>query len=81
MILFASEVKIHHLSERIVNYDEVGFFFQTHSERYGRSFWLFFLIFLLHGLNVVLTRLAGIQFPFQETKGLELSGGAADLLY
>ncbi|XP_029027089.1 clarin-1 [Betta splendens] len=81
MILFASEVKLHHLSERIVNYNEVNFVFQTFSERYDRSFWLFFLIFFLHGFNIFLIRLAGIQFPFQESKGLELSGGAADLLY
>ncbi|AWO99486.1 putative clarin-1 [Scophthalmus maximus] len=81
MILFASEVKLHHLTDRIANFNEVNFVFQTYSERYGRSFWLFFLIFLLHGLNILLIRLAGIQFPFQETKESELSGGAADLMY
>ncbi|XP_038549483.1 clarin-1 [Micropterus salmoides] len=81
MILFASEVKLHHLSSRISNFNEVNFVFQTYSERYDRSFWLFFLVFLLHGLNVLLIRLAGIQFPFQETKEADLSGGAADLMY
>lgn len=81
MILFASEVKLHHLSERIANFNEVNFIFQTHSERYDRSFWLFMLIFLLHGLNILLIRLAGIQFPFQDGKEAELSGGAADLMY
>uniref|UniRef100_UPI0009B43F1A clarin-1 n=1 Tax=Monopterus albus TaxID=43700 RepID=UPI0009B43F1A len=81
MILFASEVKLHHLSERIANFNEVNFVFQTYKERYDRSFWLFFLVFLLHGVNVLLIRLAGIQFPFQESKELELTGGAADLMY
>ncbi|XP_026222034.1 clarin-1-like [Anabas testudineus] len=81
MILFASEVKLHHLSERIANFNEVNFVFQTHSEHYDRCFWLFMLVFLLHGLNILLIRLAGIQFPFQETKEAELSGGAADLMY
>ncbi|XP_076590724.1 clarin-1 [Chaetodon auriga] len=81
MVLFASEVKLHHLSNRIANFNEVNFVFQSYSEHYDRSFWLFFLIFLLHGLNVLLVRLAGIQFPFQETKESDLSGGAADLMY
>uniref|UniRef100_A0A8C2WXY5 Clarin 1 n=1 Tax=Cyclopterus lumpus TaxID=8103 RepID=A0A8C2WXY5_CYCLU len=81
MILFASEVKLHHLSNRISNFNEVNFVFQTYTERYDRSFWLFFLIFLLHGLNFLLIRLAGIQFPFQESKDCDLSGGAADLMY
>ncbi|XP_070762609.1 clarin-1 [Enoplosus armatus] len=81
MILFAAEVKFHHLSERIANFNEVNFVFQTYSERYDQSFWLFFLVFLLHGLNILLIRLAGIQFPFRETKESDLSGGAADLMY
>uniref|UniRef100_A0A1A7Y6G9 Clarin 1 n=1 Tax=Iconisemion striatum TaxID=60296 RepID=A0A1A7Y6G9_9TELE len=81
MILFASEVKIHHLSERISNFSEETFVFKTYTERYDRCFWLFLLVFFLHGLNAVLIRLAGVQFPFQENKGVELSGGAADLMY
>nr|XP_046244263.1 clarin-1 [Scatophagus argus]XP_046244264.1 clarin-1 [Scatophagus argus]XP_046244265.1 clarin-1 [Scatophagus argus] len=81
MILFASEVKLRHLSDRIANFNEVNFVFQTYSECYDRCFWLFFLIFLLHGLNFLLIRLAGIRFPFQETKESDLSGGAADLMY
>ncbi|XP_062274603.1 clarin-1 isoform X2 [Scomber scombrus] len=81
MILFASEVKLHRLSERIANFNEMTFVFQTYSEHYDRSFWLFFLVFLLHGLNILLIRLAGVQFPFQETKESDLSGGAADLMY
>nr|XP_033486402.1 clarin-1 [Epinephelus lanceolatus] len=81
MILFASEVKLHHLSDRIANFNEVNFVFQTYTEHYDRSFWLFFLVFLLHSLNFLLIRLAGIQFPFQESKEADLSGGAADLMY
>ncbi|KAK2913176.1 clarin-1 [Channa argus] len=81
MILFASEVKLHHLSERISNFNEANFHFQMHSEYYDRSFWLFFLIFLLHGLNVLLIRLTGVQFPFRKTKESQMSGGAADLMY
>ena len=80
MILFASEVKIYHLSDRIANFNEVNFVFQTYSESYDRCFWLFFLVFLLHGINFLLIRLAGIQFPFRETKESDGSGGA-DLMY
>ncbi|XP_030600331.1 clarin-1 [Archocentrus centrarchus] len=81
MILFASEVKLNHLSERIANFNNENFIFQTYTERYDQCFWLFFLIFLLQGLNGLLVRLAGIQFPFQESKEVDLSGGAADLMY
>uniref|UniRef100_A0A3B5M022 Clarin 1 n=1 Tax=Xiphophorus couchianus TaxID=32473 RepID=A0A3B5M022_9TELE len=81
LILFASEVKIRRLSELISNFREENFVFQTHSERYDRCFWIFFLILILHGLNLVLIRLTGIEFPFQGKKDVELSGGAADLMY
>ncbi|XP_061916797.1 clarin-1 [Entelurus aequoreus] len=81
LILFVSEVKVHRLSERIANFNEVAFVFQTYGERYDVSFWLFLLVFLLQGVNVALVRLAGMQFPFQGTKDLDLNGGAADLMY
>uniref|UniRef100_UPI0037E976D8 clarin-1 n=1 Tax=Semicossyphus pulcher TaxID=241346 RepID=UPI0037E976D8 len=81
MILFASEVKLHHLSDRIANFNEVNFLFQTYSESYDRCFWLFFLVFLLHAINLLLIRLAGVQLPFQDSKEADLSGGAADLMY
>uniref|UniRef100_A0A9J8BG96 Clarin 1 n=1 Tax=Cyprinus carpio carpio TaxID=630221 RepID=A0A9J8BG96_CYPCA len=50
LILFSSEVKL--------------FAYKPRNERYNRSFWLVFLTFLLHGLNILLIHLAGIQFPF-----------------
>lgn len=81
MVLFASEVKLQNLSQRIANFNEVNFVFQTHRERYDRCFWLFFLIFILHALNLLLIRLAGVSFPFQDSKEAELGGGAADLMY
>ncbi|KAM4743402.1 clarin-1 [Anableps anableps] len=81
LILFASEVKIHHLSELISNFKEENFVFQTYSESYDRCFWIFFLIFIFHGFNLVLIRLTGIEFPFQGKKDVELSSGAADLMY
>lgn len=81
LVLFAAEVKLHHLSDRISNFSEVSFTFQTFSEEYDRCFWLFFLVFLIHGLNVVLIRLTGVRFPLQEPKEVDLSGGAADLMY
>ncbi|XP_041668921.1 clarin-1 [Cheilinus undulatus] len=82
MILFAVEVKLHSLSERIVNFNEVNFVFETFSESYDRCFWVFFLVFLLHAANLLLTRLTGVNFPFQDTKEAELGGGgAADLMY
>lgn len=81
LVLFAAEVKLHHLSDRISNFSELSFTFQTHSEAFDRCFWLFLLVFLIHGLNVALIRLTGVRFPFQEPKEVDLSGGAADLMY
>ncbi|CAN9511247.1 unnamed protein product [Ophioblennius macclurei] len=81
LILFASEVKLNRLSQRIANFNEVNFVFQTHVELYDRCFWLFFLIFILHALNGLLIRLAGVTFPFSNHKEASLSGGAADLMY
>ncbi|CAG02134.1 unnamed protein product [Tetraodon nigroviridis] len=81
LVLFPAEVKLHHLSDRISNFNELSFTFQTFSEQYDRCFWLFLLVFLIHGLNVVLIRLAGVRFPFQKPKEVDLSGGAADLMY
>ncbi|XP_030633285.1 clarin-1 [Chanos chanos] len=81
MILFASEVKLHRLSESIANYNEGSFVYKTHTEQFDRSFWLLFFTFLLHGLNILLIRLAGIQFPFQEAKESDATTGAADLMY
>ncbi|XP_071389028.1 clarin-1 isoform X1 [Centroberyx affinis] len=81
MILFASEVKLYRLSERIANFNDVTYVYQTHTEHYDRSFWLLFLVFLLHGLNILLIRLAGIQFPFQEAKKSDVNSGAVDLMY
>ncbi|KTF83555.1 hypothetical protein cypCar_00037506 [Cyprinus carpio] len=81
LILFSSEVKLHHLTEIIFNFNEASFVYKTQNERYDRSFWLIFLTFLMHGLNILLIRLAGIQFPFQEAKESDASTGAADLMY
>ncbi|XP_060903353.1 clarin-1 [Labrus mixtus] len=81
MILFVSEVKLHHLSDRIVNFNEVNFEFQTYRENYDRSFWLYVLVFFLHVANLLLTRLAGVRLPFHQSKEAELGGGAADLMY
>ncbi|XP_062873310.1 clarin-1 isoform X2 [Trichomycterus rosablanca] len=81
LILFASEVKLHHLSESIANYKEGSFVYKMHTEVFDRSFWLIFLVFLVHGLNILLIRLAGIQFPFQQAKELEVNTSAADLMY
>ena len=80
MILFAAEVKLQHLSSRIANFNEV-FDYQTHSETYDVSYWLFLLVFFIHALNFLLIRVAGIDFPFRENKESEVTTGAADLLY
>lgn len=81
LVLFAAEVKLHHLSDRIANFSEVTFTFESYREQYDRCFWLFFLIFLIHGLNLALIRLTGVQFHFHKPKELDPSGGAADLMY
>ncbi|XP_051535765.1 clarin-1 [Myxocyprinus asiaticus] len=81
LILFTSEVKVHHLTEIISNFNEGSFIYKTQSEQFDRSFWLIFLTFLVHGLNILLIRLTGIQFPFQEAKESDATTGAADLMY
>ncbi|XP_012885350.1 PREDICTED: clarin-1 isoform X2 [Dipodomys ordii] len=81
MILFASEVKIHHLSEKIANFKEGTFAYRTQSERYTTSFWVVFMCFFVHFLNGLLIRLAGFQFPFAKSKDAETTNVAADLMY
>ncbi|XP_015727651.1 clarin-1 [Coturnix japonica] len=81
MILFSSEVKIHHLSEKIANFKEKSFTFKTHSERFADSFWIILACSLVHFLNALLIRLAGFEFPFSKPKDTETATGAADLMY
>ncbi|XP_005286977.1 clarin-1 isoform X1 [Malaclemys terrapin pileata] len=82
MILFSSEVKIHHLSEKIANYKEGSFIFKTHNEQFQDSFWIILVCSLVHFLNVLLIRLAGFEFPFSKSKESETTTtGAADLMY
>ncbi|XP_044288948.1 clarin-1 [Varanus komodoensis] len=81
MILFSSEVKIHHLSEKIANYKEGNFIFKTHSEQFANSFWIILVCSLVHFLNILLIRLAGFDFPFSKSKDSENANGAADLMY
>ncbi|XP_067897658.1 clarin-1 [Heterodontus francisci] len=81
MILFTSEVKIHRLSEKIANYKEANFVFKTYTEIFGYSFWLVFACAMMHCINILLIRLAGIQFPFSKSKSTALGDGGADLMY
>ncbi|XP_047420511.1 clarin-1 isoform X2 [Sciurus carolinensis] len=81
MILFASEVKIHHLSEKIANHEEGTYAYKTQGETYATCFWVVFVCFFVHFLNGLLIRLAGFQFPFAKSKDTETTNVAADLLY
>lgn len=81
MILFSSEVKIHHLSEKIANFQEGTFTFQTHSEQFASSFWIILVCSLVHFLNALLIRFAGFEFPFSTPKDSGTITGAADLMY
>ncbi|XP_040830852.1 clarin-1 isoform X1 [Ochotona curzoniae] len=81
MVLFASEVKIHHLSEKIANFKEGTYAYKTQSEKYTTSFWVIFICFFVHFLNGLLIRLAGFQFPFANSKDTETTNVAADLMY
>ncbi|XP_072318294.1 clarin-1 [Eucyclogobius newberryi] len=81
LVLFSCEVKIRRVSERIANFNESTFVFQTHSERYERSYWLFLLVFFVQALDVLLIRLSGIQFPFHQEKPTDAQTGASDLMY
>ncbi|XP_072895011.1 clarin-1 [Hemitrygon akajei] len=81
MILFTSEVKIHHLSEKIANYREGSFVFETYTETFGYPFWLVFGCSLVHCSNILLIRFMGIQFPFPLSKSTNSSDGGVDLMY
>ncbi|KAM5154934.1 clarin-1 isoform 1-T1 [Callospermophilus lateralis] len=81
MILFASEVKIHHLSEKIANYAEGTYAYRTQRESYTTSFWVVFTCCLVHFLNGLLIRLAGFQCPFAKSKDTGTTNVAADLMY
>ncbi|XP_063195867.1 clarin-1 isoform X1 [Chroicocephalus ridibundus] len=81
MILFSSEVKIHHLSEKIANFKEGSFTFKTHSEHFANSFWIILVCSLVHFLNALLIRFAGFEFPFSKSKDSGPITGAADLMY
>ncbi|XP_048363059.1 clarin-1 [Sphaerodactylus townsendi] len=81
MILFSSEVKIHHLSEKIANYKEGTFIYKTHREQFADSFWIILVCSLVHFLNILLIRLAGFEFPFSKSKDSETANGAVDLMY
>ncbi|XP_074768729.1 clarin-1 isoform X1 [Athene noctua] len=81
MILFSSEVKIHHLSEKIANFKEGSFIFKTHSEQFANSFWIILVCSLVHFLNALLIRFAGFDFPFSKPKDSGTITGAVDLMY
>uniref|UniRef100_A0A8C5RG07 Clarin 1 n=1 Tax=Laticauda laticaudata TaxID=8630 RepID=A0A8C5RG07_LATLA len=81
LILFSSEVKIHHLSEKIANYKEGSFIFKIHSEQFAKSFWIILVCSLVHFMNILLIRLAGFEFPFSKSKNSEAPNGAMDLMY
>ncbi|XP_030312232.1 clarin-1 isoform X2 [Calypte anna] len=81
MILFSSEVKIHHLSEKIANFKEGSFIFKTHSEQFANSFWIILVCSLVQFLNALLIRFAGFEFPFSKSKHSGTTTGAADLMY
>uniref|UniRef100_A0A8B9THC1 Clarin 1 n=1 Tax=Anas platyrhynchos TaxID=8839 RepID=A0A8B9THC1_ANAPL len=69
LILFSSEVKIHHLSEKIANFKE------------GNSFWIILGCSLVHFMNALLIRFAGFEFPFSKSKDSATTTGAVDLMY
>ncbi|EDL35344.1 clarin-1 isoform 1 [Mus musculus] len=81
MILFASEVKVHRLSEKIANFKEGTYAYRTQNENYTTSFWVVFICFFVHFLNGLLIRLAGFQFPFTKSKETETTNVASDLMY
>lgn len=81
MVLFASEVKVHHLSESIANHEEGTYAYGAEAEGYGGAFWVVLICFLVHVLNGLLIRLAGFRFPFAKCKDAEPASVAADLMY
>ncbi|XP_028940486.1 clarin-1 isoform X1 [Antrostomus carolinensis] len=81
MILFSSEVKIHHLSEKIANFKEGSFTFKTHNEQFANSFWIVLVCSLVQFLNALLIRFAGYEFPFSKPKDSGRTTGAVDLMY
>uniref|UniRef100_A0A8C5U6F7 Clarin 1 n=1 Tax=Malurus cyaneus samueli TaxID=2593467 RepID=A0A8C5U6F7_9PASS len=81
MILFSSEVKIHHLSEKIANFKEGSFTFKTQGEHFADCFWTILVCSLVHLLNALLIRFAGFEFPFSKAKDSGTITAAVDLMY
>ncbi|XP_019408878.1 PREDICTED: clarin-2 [Crocodylus porosus] len=77
---FIAAVKLHHLTERIANFQE-NFQFVVLEEQYEGSFWLCVASATAHGVNLLLIALSAIHFPEFKTKTEEANVTAEDIMY
>lgn len=77
---FIAAVKLHHLTERIANFQEI-FQFLVLEEQYEGSFWLCVASATAHGVNLLLIALSAIRFPEFKTKTEEANVTAEDIMY
>ncbi|XP_019382033.1 PREDICTED: clarin-2 [Gavialis gangeticus] len=77
---FIAAVKLHHLTERIANFQE-NFQFVVLEEQYEGSFWLCWASATAHGVNLLLIALSAIRFPEFKTKTEEANVTAEDIMY
>ncbi|XP_006030016.1 clarin-2 [Alligator sinensis] len=77
---FIAAVKLHHLTERIANFQEI-FQFVVLEEQYEGSFWLCVASATAHGVNLLLIALSAIRFPEFKTKTEEANVTAEDIMY
>ncbi|XP_007900660.1 clarin-1 [Callorhinchus milii] len=81
MILFAAEVKVQRLSERIANHREEQFVFLTRAEAFSFSFWLLSVCASLHCASACLLTLSGARLPFPKAAGTGAGVGGVELMY
>uniref|UniRef100_A0A8D0GM95 Clarin 2 n=1 Tax=Sphenodon punctatus TaxID=8508 RepID=A0A8D0GM95_SPHPU len=78
---FMAAVRLHHLTERIANFQENVFQFVILEEQYECSFWLCVASATTHAVNLLLIAISAIRFPKLKTKTEEANVTAEDIMY
>ncbi|MEE6462420.1 hypothetical protein FKM82_001586 [Ascaphus truei] len=78
---FVAAVKLHHLTERIANFQETVFKIVILEEHYEDSFWLCVASGVTHGVNMLLMAASAIRLPKFKTKTEEANVTAEDIMY
>lgn len=78
---FMAAVKLHHLTERIANFQENVFRFVILEEHFEDCFWICVASATAHAVNLLLIAVSEIHFPKIKTKTEEVNVTAEDIMY